>query len=172
MEVIAPGAVSSQLQLQSPAQTRNWLVLKEGYLVKTKVVKRALGLHKSSKLRWFVLKQNPETLESHLEYYEGLQLRGSTSLKDATVKPSKQRGSFEVHTPKRTMIPSRTFHLAVDNDDGKLATSWVLALQKSIHAHSREREATVSKSKKAPLVPTRDAPPAPVPAVEKLAEGE
>ena len=47
------------------------MVLKEGYLYKTKKVKRAFGALQSTKLRFFVLLQEPETLNAQLEYYEG-----------------------------------------------------------------------------------------------------
>ncbi len=129
--VVEPGAVSSQLQLQTPLETKHWLVLKEGFLQKTKTVK---GFHKSTKLRWFVLKQDPIKLEARLEYYEGMLFRGSAALKGAVVKPSKNQGHFEVRTPKRTRVPTRTFYLAVDGHDIAEATTWVLALQQAISA--------------------------------------
>ena len=65
--------LSEALQLPSPAETKNWLVLKDGYLKKSKLAK---GLIRSTKLRWFVLKQHPTTLDARLEYYEGKQFRG------------------------------------------------------------------------------------------------
>lgn len=52
-------------------ETADWMVLKEGYLYKTKKVKRAFGALQSTKLRFFVLLQEPETLNAQLEYYEG-----------------------------------------------------------------------------------------------------
>ena len=68
------GSLSEKLNLQSPAETANWLILKEGYLKKSKLAK---GLIKSTKLRWFVLKQDPVNLEGRLEYYEGMLFRGN-----------------------------------------------------------------------------------------------
>jgi len=64
MEVISAGAVTSQLQLQVPLETQHWVVLKEGFLSKTKTVK---GVFKSTVLRYFILKQDPVKLEARIE---------------------------------------------------------------------------------------------------------
>ncbi len=65
-------------------ETRDWLTLKEGYLIKTKWAK---GIHKSSKLRWFVLKQHPATGSAELEYFEGMSFKGSAPLAGARIVP-------------------------------------------------------------------------------------
>lgn len=51
-----------------PVETRGWLVLKEGYLNKTKWTSSRVVSVKSTKLRYFFLKQNPDTLVARLEY--------------------------------------------------------------------------------------------------------
>jgi hypothetical protein len=55
-----------------PGETRGWLVLKEGYLHKTKWTSSRVVRMKSTKLRYFVLKQNPDTLIARLEYVNTL----------------------------------------------------------------------------------------------------
>lgn len=64
MEVVSAGAVATQLELQVPLETRHWVILKEGFLSKTKTVK---GVFKSTVLRYFVLKQDPVKLEARIE---------------------------------------------------------------------------------------------------------
>ncbi len=64
--------------------TKGWLRLKEGYLIKTKLVR---GMHKSHKLRYFVLFQHPDSKQPQLEYFEGKTLKGSASLANARAIP-------------------------------------------------------------------------------------
>ena len=59
-------------------------VIKEGYLIKTKLVR---GMHKSHKLRYFVLFQHPDSKQPQLEYFEGKTLKGSASLANARAIP-------------------------------------------------------------------------------------
>ncbi len=118
--------VATQHLLDSPLETANWLTLKEGYLLKTKVKK----LHKSTKLRLFVLKQDPYTLASCLEYYEGRSIRGSAVLVNARIHPEKA-GVFLVHTADRTFI------LQAERGDLLASVSWVLALQQAIQGATK-----------------------------------
>jgi hypothetical protein len=115
--------VADKQLLCSPSETKGWVTLKEGYLLKTKVKK----LHKSTKLRLFVLKQDPNTLKSRLEYYEGKSFRGAAVLENAKIHPELS-GVFLVHTIGRTFI------LQAEKGDLKVAMSWVLALQQAIHS--------------------------------------
>jgi hypothetical protein len=50
------------------------------YLHKTKWTSSRLVSLKSTKLRYFVLKQNPDTYVSRFEYYEGLILKGALEM--------------------------------------------------------------------------------------------
>jgi hypothetical protein len=135
--------------LHSPAETKEWVTLKEGYLLKTKVKK----LHKSTKLRLFLLKQNPTNLASQLEYYEGFSLRGAASLVNARIQPQKG-GVFLVNTS------NRTFYLQAEKGDLKIATSWVIALQQAICSASGSRTASMVSEKGSDDPPTAT-PPSP-----------
>ena len=118
--------VAEKQLLRSPPETRSWVTLKEGYLLKTKFKK----IHKSTKLRMFLLKQNPTSLAATLEYYEGFSFRGSANLENARIHPQKG-GVFLVHTK------NRTFHLQAERSDLRVATNWVLALQQAILSVSK-----------------------------------
>ena len=107
--------------MYAPAETRNWLVLKEGYLLKTKKLK----LRNSTKLRWFILKQHPVSFSARLEYFEGMSMKGGVSLDRANIKMEKD-GVFLVETAARTFI------LQAEKGDLKVAMSWVIALQETI----------------------------------------
>eukprot|EP00047_Mylnosiga_fluctuans_P005155 m.238755 g.238755 ORF g.238755 m.238755 type:complete len:256 (+) comp13356_c0_seq1:23-790(+) len=140
--------VADKNLLKSPAETRTWVTLKEGYLLKTKIKK----LHKSTKLRMFLLKQDPGSLAARLEYYEGMSFRGAAHLEHARIQPELS-GNFLVHTPKRT------FYLQSEKGDLKVATAWVLALQQAILSASKN----APKPSSTPTSPSKDAPkPMPV----------
>ncbi len=129
--------------MYAPAETRSWLVLKEGYLNKTKKLK----LGKSTKLRWFILKQHPESLSSRLEYFEGMSMRGGISLDHANIKMEKD-GVFLVETSFRTFI------LQAERGDLKMAMAWVLALQNAIKKskqHPRSEETSAERLEKRAL---------------------
>ncbi|EDQ91127.1 uncharacterized protein MONBRDRAFT_36460 [Monosiga brevicollis MX1] len=122
----AEASLSASLGLQWPLETRDWLILREGYLSKSKLAK---GLIRSTKLRWFVLKQDPVSRESRLEYYEGRLFRGSCTLRDAVICPAKKPGTFSIQTPRAQ--GSRTITLATDANQVDQATQWVLALKRA-----------------------------------------
>lgn len=131
--------VADRHLLHSPPETRTWVTLKEGYLLKTKFKK----LHNSTKLRMFTLKQNPTNLAARLEYYEGLSFRGAASLEAARIHPQKA-GVFLVH------CKARTFHLQAEKADLRVATSWVLALQQAILSAARGATAAAAPAPPAP----------------------
>ncbi len=120
------GPIAERHMLYAPVETRGWLVLKEGYLLKTKIK----TMRKSTKLRWFVLKQSPQSLAARLEYYEGMSIRGALALSNARIQLESD-GEFLIHTPDRTFI--------LQSEKGKInvSTSWVLALQQAIVSSSR-----------------------------------
>lgn len=144
--------VATQQLLYSPSETKTWVTLKEGYLLKTKFKK----LHKSTKLRLFVLKQDPHSLGSRLEYYEGKQLRGYAELANARIHPEKS-GVFLVQTPERT------FFLQAEKGDLRVATSWVLALQQAIVTIAKSRSPSMASvaSSVSPSSASSLAPPSP-----------
>ena len=124
--------------LQSPQETGAWLILKEGYLHKTKLAK---GLLPSTKLRWFVLKQNPNTFESRLEYYEGRTCKGWISLSEAFVLPTRKMGSFIITTYHKhgSGTVARSMKLQAEGRNLFVATGWLVALSnatKSYKEHS------------------------------------
>jgi hypothetical protein len=102
--------------------TKGWTRVKEGYLIKTKVVR---GLHKSHKLRYFVLYQHPQTKQAQLEYYAGKTLKGSANLVGARAIPL-PAARFELYTP------TRLFLLSAEQGDVEDAATWTFALQKAI----------------------------------------
>jgi hypothetical protein len=104
------------------ALTKGWSRIKEGYLIKTKVVK---GVHKSQKLRFFVLFQHPVSKQAQLEYYAGKTLKGSASLINARALPL-PNNRFELTTP------TRTFYLQAEESDPDGAATWTFALQRAI----------------------------------------
>jgi hypothetical protein len=103
-------------------QGSDWLVLKEGSLLKTKIVK---GIHKSTKLRWVVLKQNPLTRDLRLEYYDGKILKGVANLVGATVL-AKTEGEFDIRTT------DRTFYFQTEKRNLHAAMSWVVTIQAAV----------------------------------------
>lgn len=135
------GPVSDRQVLMSPPETANWMTLKEGYLYKTKRVTK--GFHKSTKLRWFVLKQEPTMLSLRLEYYEGMAFRGGHALEKVAVKPGSE-GSFTLTNNGRKM-----FELSADKGNLKAATSWVVALQRAIGRQAAGPKAAPTKPKEA-----------------------
>lgn len=117
---------SRVVSLQSPVETASWVILKEGFLTKSKLAK---GLLPSSKLRYFVLKQDSATLEARLEYYEGMLFRGSCALDCAAVKPASKPGTFSIVTRKRG--GDRTITLQADAAHVEDATKWVIAIKQA-----------------------------------------
>lgn len=109
--------------MYSPAETRNWVVLKEGYLLKTKI----LMLRNSTKLRWFLLKQHPTTFSTRLEYFEGMSMRGGIFLDKAKISKIEKDGMFYVETPSRTLILQPEL-----KGDVKVAHAWVIAIQQAL----------------------------------------
>lgn len=112
----------NQHHFNSPAETQNWIVLKEGFLLKTRIK----TIRRSTKLRLFLLKQNPVNLAAHLEYYEGFALRGWASLANAVIT-LQNSGVFHVETEKGGI-----FYLQCERGDLHSAASWVLALKQAI----------------------------------------
>lgn len=104
--------------------TKGWVILKEGYLVKTKTVH---ALHHSQKLRWFALFQHPKTKQARIEYYEGRRLKGSSNLEGGRAVPF-PGGKFEVHTP------TRVYFLSAEHGDQETAAKWTVAIQQAIEA--------------------------------------
>eukprot|EP00047_Mylnosiga_fluctuans_P004945 m.237458 g.237458 ORF g.237458 m.237458 type:complete len:284 (-) comp13143_c0_seq1:98-949(-) len=148
---MAESNLEVQLQprlLHSPLETRTWLVLHQGYLLKTKIK----ALRKSTKLRLFVLKQNPNTMESRIEYYEGYTPKGGVSLENAKIHVEKD-GVFHILTP------SRTFYLQSEKGNLATATAWVLAIHRAI-----VKQESAKKSRESMSSPQKPAP-APTPAV-------
>eukprot|EP00053_Salpingoeca_punica_P014267 m.129632 g.129632 ORF g.129632 m.129632 type:complete len:361 (+) comp16410_c0_seq6:1186-2268(+) len=121
-EVVTEG-LGGHLRVQSPPETRDWVVLKEGYLLKVRGSMAFLG--SSTRIRYFVLKQNVDTLEARLEQYDGQNFRSSITISSAKIKPTKSKGCFAVDTAKDTL------QLRAENNDIKTATDWILALQQA-----------------------------------------
>ena len=133
-------------------ETADWLTVREGYLVKRKRVKG--GLHKSTKLRFFVLKQEPETRVGVLEYYEGIELRGILPLSGATLVPGKP-GRFAI----RMAMQKREVFLGCEPGQLDAGLAWVAALQQCIEASPQPgRQGRPPR----PPRPRRDTSPAPV----------
>lgn len=119
-----PSATAAALQPSKVAQRASigWLTLKEGFLYKTKKVSK--GFHKSTKLRYFMLKQDPITRSSQLEYYEGLVRKGVVPLRNTEIRLTKP-GAFIV------ISDGRDTELATEKTKIKDAMGWVLALQQA-----------------------------------------
>jgi len=99
-----------------------WIILKEGYLYKKKKVKK--GFHKSTKLRFFSLKQDPITRYCQLEYSEGLVVKGILPLQNTEIKLLKP-GVFIIKTNDREV------ELATERNERSGGIAWVLALQQA-----------------------------------------
>lgn len=119
--------------------------------------KLAKGLIKSTKLRYFVLKQNPQTAEARLEYYEGRIFRGSTSLHDAYIRPSRKPGHFVVATVRTSNEIAREMTLQGEVEE---ARAWILALRQAAYAYHNalKPQATGSQSKADPAATTAHQP--------------
>eukprot|EP00041_Stephanoeca_diplocostata_P017444 m.351445 g.351445 ORF g.351445 m.351445 type:complete len:494 (+) comp20701_c0_seq1:302-1783(+) len=107
-----------------PKETRGWLTLKEGYLYKAKKSKKSFNTLTSTKLRYFVLKQEPMSRRAHLEYYEGLILKGALPLRDAEIRLERP-GRFVI------ICQDREVHLRTEETQVSEGMAWVLALQKA-----------------------------------------
>lgn len=143
--------------LQSPYETSAWLTLKDGYLHKTKLAK---GLIPSTKLRWFALKQNPNTFESRLEYYEGRTCKGWLSLRDAEILPSDKIGCFTVisHHRHESSTVARSMKLQAEAHDPQRGAGWVLALQSAAkvfreNAKARQEQSQEEKANSQSKIP-------------------
>eukprot|EP00049_Salpingoeca_infusionum_P027480 m.32638 g.32638 ORF g.32638 m.32638 type:complete len:365 (-) comp9539_c1_seq1:191-1285(-) len=148
------GPVAGALALKSPRETRDWLILKEGYLVKTKLAKKVM---KSKKLRWFVLKQNPVSYEARLEYYEGMLLKGSITLKDVRVVPAKKPGTILLETNRAVGVTAksgkgRSMTLMSEKNPVPEATIWILAIRQAAadYADHTKKTATAKQSSTQP----------------------
>jgi len=118
--------------IKSRAQTAQWVTLKEGYLFKTKRVKKSFHAVKSTKLRFFVLKQEPNTKAAELEYYEGKVLKGVVNMAGAMIVPDKP-GRFRVLVKqiRHKKEITREMELASEEDKIKDCMGWVVALQQA-----------------------------------------
>jgi hypothetical protein len=124
----ASGASSSPAQaplsnvLLGPSATASWRVLTEGYLKK----RRSLG----SDLYWFVLRQDPVTLEANLECYEGRCFRKSLRVTAGRVVAGRSDITITTLT--------KTWRLSADNSAELVA--WTVALQTAADASQRVLE--------------------------------
>lgn len=144
--------------------------MQEGYLTKSKLAK---GLLKSTKLRFFVLKQNPVTSEARLEYYEGMLCRGTTSLRGADVRPARKPGTFTLRTWRAKGDLARTMTLQTEDGTIEGATAWILALQKAAYAFRQAQGPEVAAAESTRGAVAKDADGAPTAAMDSLAlEGE
>ena len=114
--------------LVSAPVTEGWSVLKEGYLI---VIKP--GSQKKKKLRYVVLYQNPDTLESRLSYYVGKTLRGSLPLNTARATPF-PGARLQIHTAAST---NESLTLQAEEGDAEICKEWTLAIQGAIELSDR-----------------------------------
>jgi hypothetical protein len=117
--------------LSSPAETEDWIVLREGPLVA-----RTEGKKRSETLRWCVLKEEPDTFDTTLEMYdmEIGRLLAAFRLNDSIIKPEKRQGAFSVSSLDNLVEFSSL------GANVRVATLWLLALQMaSQSARSRSR---------------------------------
>ena len=119
--------------LVSAPVTEGWAVLKEGYLVVTKGPKTTTGSQKK-KLRYVVLYQNPDTLESRLSYYVGKTLRGSILLNAARATPY-PGAKLQIHT---TASAEESLTLQAEESDADISKEWTLAIQGAIEQSTRQ----------------------------------
>lgn len=141
-DVATQGSLRQSL-LQQPAETSDWIVLKQGFVQIVKTGSR-LRLGQSLKLLFFVLKQHPDLKEACLEMYAGSALYGSVSLVGALIIPTKTRATFEIQTKDSS---AKDILCRTENNDVGLASSWVVALQQIANDLTRlpehERRSTV-----------------------------
>eukprot|EP00038_Savillea_parva_P016191 m.16208 g.16208 ORF g.16208 m.16208 type:complete len:512 (-) comp3365_c0_seq2:6-1541(-) len=115
--------IAAQTPTMGPPETRDWIILREGFLNKTKWTTSKILSVKSTKLRYFVLRQHPDTMLAHLEYYLGLKLKGSLKLVDTEIT---------LEAPGRFVVVcsnGRRVYLAAENHNVDTAVAWVLALE-------------------------------------------
>eukprot|EP00039_Didymoeca_costata_P027269 m.18046 g.18046 ORF g.18046 m.18046 type:complete len:411 (+) comp6176_c0_seq1:79-1311(+) len=125
------------------AETQGWVTLREGYLYKSKRSKKSFNAVKSTKLRFFVLKQEPQTFETELEYYEGMIMRGVIPICGAAIIPDSERpGKFRIENQGRTV------ELATEKSKVNDSLAWIMALQQAVNAAAdhptRDRGSTES----------------------------
>lgn len=129
--------------LQSPHATAGWTVLKEGYLKLRDLNKTSLRGLLGGKLYWFVLKQNPVTLDTQLECYKGRVFKAGMAVRQACIAPNPD-GSFVLRNADENLA----WHLSDESTAEESGicdpekSKWVVAVQLAVTAGQRAKAMT------------------------------
>lgn len=137
-------ATLSPTLLQTPDATRPWSVLKEGFLLAARKTKGSMSLTEviaKKKLFYFVLKQNPETLEVRLEQYQGMSFHDFIQLENTHIIPDKHSSKLIIDKSDSRLL------LEAEKKSEKVGKSWTLALQQAALAQKTKKRLVPPEAK-------------------------